>query len=320
MTVLIIGAGLVGSQIARLLVEQGGTPVLMDRAPQPQALGEIVDLRKLKLETGDVLKPLSLVQVMHANAVSEVIHLAANPLLTLGAQRDPHAAIELNIMGTANVLEAARICGAKRVVIASSSVLNHHVAGGDGSGDPAREEGLPRPMSIYSACKLAMENLGLGYARGFGLGFAAMRYGAVAGPWAGAGGGGPSNDFLGIVRGALAGEEVVLPASNMEWIYSKDAARATLLAAQLPGSAGGVFNVTLGRLTTPDDLARALVEAIPGAKFRIGGGSKQDALSLPKHTRASDTTLARETLGFSPEYQIADAVRDTAAWFRSRRA
>ena len=318
MTTLIIGAGLIGSQIARLLVAQGETPILLDRAPQPHALGEIVDLSKVKLERGDVMKPLSLAELMRANAVSAAIHLAANPLLTIGAQRDPHSAIELNIMGTTNVFEAARVCGVKRVVVASSSVLNHHVAGGDGSGDPAREDGLPRPMSIYASCKLAIEHLGLSYARGFGLEFAAMRYGAVAGPWGGEGGGGPSNDFLGIVRSALADKEAVIPGSNMEWIYSKDAARATLLAAQKPAIAGGVFNVTLGQMTTPDDLATALVEAIPGAKFRLGGGS-QDALKLPQHSRASDITRAREILGFRPEYPMADAIRDTAAWFRDRR-
>ncbi len=319
MTTLIIGAGLIGSQIARLLVAQGETPLLLDRAPQPHALAEIVDSSKVKLEQGDVLKPLALQELMRTHAVSAVIHLAANPMLTIGAQRDPAAAIELNIMGTTNVFEAARASGVKRVVVASSSVLNHHVAGGDGSGDPAREEGLPRPMSIYSSCKLAIEHIGLSYARGFGLEFAAMRYGAVAGPWGGAGGGGPSNDFLAMVRGALAGEEVVIPGSNMEWIYSKDAARATLLAAQKPDIAGGVFNVTLGGMTTPEELAKALTAAIPSAKFRIGAGS-QDALKLPQHARPSDNTRAREILGFLPEYTMAEAVRDTAAWFRGRRA
>jgi nucleoside-diphosphate-sugar epimerase len=49
MTTLIIGAGLVGSQIARILVEDGERPVLMDRAHQVEALGEIVDLKRVVL-------------------------------------------------------------------------------------------------------------------------------------------------------------------------------------------------------------------------------------------------------------------------------
>lgn len=109
MSILIIGAGLVGSQIARILVEQGEHPVLMDLAFQPDALGEIVDLSRCVMVTGDVMRPLTLTQAILEHGISDIIHLVANPLLTVGAQRDPYAAIELNIMGTVNVLEAARI-------------------------------------------------------------------------------------------------------------------------------------------------------------------------------------------------------------------
>lgn len=318
MSVLIIGAGIVGSQIARLLVERGETPVLMDRAPQTRALSEIVALARVKLETADVLDRRRLGAIVADHAVSSIVHLAANPLLTIGAQRDPRGAIELNIMGTVNVLEAARERGVQRVVTASSSVLHHHVAGGDGFGDPAREDAFPRPMSIYASCKQAVENLGLNYGRTFGFGFAAMRYGAVAGPWSGDGGGGPSQDFLAMVRGALAGEEVTLPASSMEWVYSKDAAQATLLAATAPSAPSGVYNVTMGRMIAPEELGEALVAAIPGARWRIGSASKQDSLGLPPHSRASDMSRTRETLAFVPEYGMAHAVRDAADWFRKR--
>ena len=119
MTVLVIGAGLVGSQIARILVEKGERPVLMDRAPQPQALERIVDLSRVKLVQGDVLQPLGLAAILREHAVTAVVHLAANPMLTIGAQKDPLAAIELNVMGTSNVLEAARVFRLKRVVVAS---------------------------------------------------------------------------------------------------------------------------------------------------------------------------------------------------------
>lgn len=316
MAVLIIGAGLIGSQIARILVEQGETPVLMDRAAQPKALGEIVDLAKVKLEKGDVLRPFSLAEVMRRHEIAEVIHLAANPMLTVGAQRDPYAAIELNIMGTTNVLEAARVHGVKRVVVASSSVLNHHIAGGEGKGDPMHEEAFPRPGSFYAACKQAVESIGLNYARWCGVEFAAMRYGAVAGPWGGEGGGGPSNVFLAMVKAALAGEEAMLPASTMEWVYSKDAARATLLAARASALKSRVFNVTMGRLTSPEDLAAALIGAVPGARYRIEKPAAGPALQ--SMSGISNMNLAREALGFVPQYQMGDAVRDTVAWFRSR--
>ena len=63
MSTLIIGAGLVGSQVARILVEQGERPVLMDRAPQSRALGEIVDLEKVAIVEGDVLEAYKIEEV-----------------------------------------------------------------------------------------------------------------------------------------------------------------------------------------------------------------------------------------------------------------
>jgi len=319
MSVLIIGAGLVGSQVARILVEQGERPVLMDKAPQPKALGEIVALDRVKLIEGDVLQPWSIVQAIRGEGIRRIIHMAANPMLTIGAQKDPYAAIQLNIMGTANVLEAARVHGIERVVVASSNVLNHHIEGGEGGGDPMHEEGFPRPISIYSACKQAVENLGLNYARWYGVQFAGVRYGAVAGPWGGAGGGGPSNVFLGIIRAALAGEEAVIPASVMEWVYSKDAAAGTVRALQVPELRRRIFNLTMGCLTSPEQVAAALQAVVPGARYRIEkpSGNSPALQGMKAH---SNLAAARDVLDFAPRFQMVDAVRDMVEWYRSRPA
>jgi Trk K+ transport system NAD-binding subunit len=54
MATLIIGAGLIGSQVARILVERGEKPILMDVAAQTKSIGEIVDLGKVTLIPGDI--------------------------------------------------------------------------------------------------------------------------------------------------------------------------------------------------------------------------------------------------------------------------
>ena len=148
MTTLVIGAGLIGSQVARILVERGEKPVLMDVAAQREAIGEIVDLAKVTLIAGDVLRPLSIVDALRTHDITRIAHTAANPLLTLGAQSEPYAAINLNIMGTVNVLEAARITGLKRVVVSSSSVLNHYLDGGADGGDFGQRGGVPAPDHV----------------------------------------------------------------------------------------------------------------------------------------------------------------------------
>lgn len=317
MTVMIIGVGIVGSQIARVLVERGERPVLMDRAPQQAALGEIFDLSRATLVEGDVLQPLSLTEAMRKFKVTEIVHLAGNPMFTIGAQKHPYAAIQLNIMGTTNVLEAARAEGIKRVVVASSNVLNHHIEGGEGKGDPRKEEANARPITIYAACKQAIENIGLNYARWFGVDFAALRYGAVAGPWGGVGGGGPSNAFRAMVQAALNGEEALVPPSRMEWVYSKDAARGTVLALGAASLKRRVFNITMGSLNGPEEFAAALRAVAPGVKIRLSAPT-DGSPALRHNEYASDLSAAKEDLGYEPQYQMQEAVRDMAGWLRSR--
>jgi len=315
MAVLIIGAGLVGSQVARILVEQGERPVLMDRAPQPQALAEIVELAKVDLVQGDVLQPLALAHILREKKIENVVHLAANPMLTIGAQRDPHAAIELNVMGTVNVLEAARVFELKRIVVASSNVLNHHIAGGEGAGDAMDEEAFPRPVSIYASCKQAIESLGLNYARWFGVDFAAVRYGAVAGPWSGAGGGGPSNVFSSLIKDSIQGKEAVIPAATMEWVYSKDAAAGTVLALKAKDLKNRVFNLTMGRLTSPDELSEAVKAVIPNARLRIDKPA-DGTPALSSMRRAASLRRSKEILGYQPRYRMPDAVKDMVEFLR----
>jgi nucleoside-diphosphate-sugar epimerase len=318
MTTLIIGAGLVGAQVARLLIERGERPVLLDSAAQPAALGEIFDLACAELVAGDILRPITLAHALRGHGITRIVHTAANPMLTLGAQRDPYAAIQLNIMGTVNVIEAARAFGIRRVVVSSSNVLNHFLVPGDGSGDPMKEGAWPRPSTFYSATKQAIESLGLNYARWTGLEFAAMRYGAVFGPWSGAGGGGPSNVMREAVRAVLEGREAVLPAGAMEWVYSKDAALGTVLALEAAKLEGGVFNITMGALSTSSDMANALKAVVPGAKVKIETPTAA-AVSLPDMKAVSDLATAKSVLGFAPQFDLGAGVRDLVAWTRARK-
>jgi nucleoside-diphosphate-sugar epimerase len=315
MTTLVIGSGLVGSQIARILVERGEKPVLLDHAAQTGSIGQIVDLARVTLVAGDVLRPLSIVDTLRTHAITRIAHTAANPLLTLGAQKEPYSAINLNIMGTVNVLEAARVTGIKRVVVSSSSVLNHYMEGGEDGGDFGKEEAFPRPITFYAATKQAVENLGLNYARWCGIEFAGLRYGAVFGPWSGAGGGGPSNIVREAMRKALAGEEAMLPPGAMEWVYSKDAARGTVMALDAEDLGRRVFNITMGSLTTPSEMASALQAVVPGAKVKFDRPAGI-GVALSNHGSRADLSRAKRYLGYEPQFKLQDALQDLADWMR----
>ena len=315
MTTLVIGAGLIGSQVARILAERGEKPVLMDHAAQPNAIGQIVDLAEVTLIQGDVLRPLSIVDALKSHGITRIAHTAANPLLTLGAQKEPYSAINLNIMGTVNVLEAARVTGLKRVVVSSSSVLNHYLDGGGDGGQFGKEEAFPRPTTFYSATKQAVESLGLNYAKWCGIEFAGLRYGAVFGPWSGAGGGGPSNIIREAMRNALAGKEAIVPPGAMEWVYSKDAARGTVMALDAKDLGTGVFNITMGAVTQPGEFADAIGAVVPGAKVKFDAPASA-RVALTNRDQHADLSRAKRHLGYEPQFRLEAAVKDLAEWMR----
>ena len=198
---------------------------------------------------GDVLRPLSIVDALQSHGITQIAHTAANPLLTLGAQNEPYSAINLNIMGTVNVLEVAdesvsseSWCHRRACSTTTSTAARH--------GELAKEEAFPRPTTFYAATKQAVENLGLNYAKWCGRQFAGLRYGAMFGPWSGAGGGGPSNIVREAMRNALAGKDATIPPGAMGWVYSKDAARGTVMALDAKDLGPAYLNITMGALTS----------------------------------------------------------------------
>ncbi|MBI2183604.1 MAG: NAD(P)-dependent oxidoreductase [Thaumarchaeota archaeon] len=314
MTLLITGAGLVGSQIARIAVEKGERPVIYDLAPQPEVINQIVSLEKIDIVRGDVLDLNALEDTIRTRCIKKVIHTAANPMLTVGAQEKPYDAIKLNVMGTVNVLEAARKLSLDKVVFTSSSVLYTYRKGGLESGKLS-EDNYPRTTTIYASTKLACENLGLNYAENYGLDFVAVRFQAVFGPWGGkGGGGGPSNMFKQLIEKSMRGEEATISPRVIEFVYSKDAARSTILAAEKAGLRNRVYNVGMGRIYRPEELLTIIRQKIPSANIRVEEmhiGSPATKVDEP-----TDLTRSRTELGYEPQYDMPKAVEDYVDWYK----
>ena len=318
MAILITGAGLVGCQIARIELERGEYPVLMDIVFQTAALAEIFDINRVRLFKGDVLNPLALAEVIKKEKITRVIHTVANPLLTVGAQQSPYAAIQLNIMGMANVLEAARIFELERVVFCSSGVLYNYMSGGEDRGADYKEEAYPRPSTIYGSTKQACENLGLNYTR-FGVDFAAVRYGAVFGPWRAHGGGGPSNLFREMLEKSLREEESTFPKHPVVvWVYSKDAAQGTVKACHTKGLQSRVFNIAMGRLYDGQQIVDVVKHLIPKARVNLTEPRKDVGPSVEDSTGPYDLTRSRSELDYEPEYEMREAIQDYIKFLEAR--
>ena len=90
MPVLLVGGGLVGSQVANILIGEGEEVTVLDYAPQRESLAENVDVDRLRLVQGDVLNPFSIVSALRESKADCVVHTAAYPMLTIGAQQNPY--------------------------------------------------------------------------------------------------------------------------------------------------------------------------------------------------------------------------------------
>lgn len=168
--VLVTGvAGFIGSNLAERLVAEGHRVIGVDDLSQGvlEQVPSGVEFHRL-----DVRSPALHRLVARADVV---FHLAAKNCIA-DCQGDPVATASVNVVGTANVLEAARRAGVRKVVYAESSALY------EGSAVLPTPEGEEAPQSFYAVSKLAARHFAAAYARYHGLNLTALRYFCVYGP------------------------------------------------------------------------------------------------------------------------------------------
>ncbi|HWO71987.1 MAG TPA: NAD(P)-dependent oxidoreductase [Dehalococcoidia bacterium] len=182
MKVLVLGgAGFIGPRVMRRLLERGHEVACMDVNPNSAT---IADLRsRIQFLRGDITLMDDVVRVMLETKPDRVLNLA----YLLGAradgvtgEQDPHYAVRLNILGMDNCFEAARICGIKRVVYASSlAVYGRQAEFGE---RPLTEEDLRLGTGVYAASKIYNEHQAEWYNRAFGMQITGIRPANVTGP------------------------------------------------------------------------------------------------------------------------------------------
>jgi UDP-glucose 4-epimerase len=245
--------------------------------------------------------------------VRRIVHTAAYPDLTVGANRAPLAAIRVNLLGSAHVLEAARVLGLDRVVLCSSSALYANVEGGEDKGEPGLEDAYPRPATVYATTKQAVEDLGRNYCSGFGLDVVAVRFAAVFGPWGPGGGGIATTSMERWLRAAIAGEPVEVGATSTQWVYSKDAALGTFLASRADDLKDRLFNIGMGNSLSGDELAEELRRVLPAARISVSSAGSDAAMTKFEPVTMS-IARARDQLDYEPEFPMPRALADYRDW------
>ena len=316
MSVMITGGGLVGSQIARLEQEAGRTPVIFEAAAHNAGLADFVDLDRAIVVRGDVTNPLDIVGAIQQHGVTRICHTAAFGNLTLGSNVWPLTSTLVNFMGSAYIFEAARVLGLERVVLSSSSTLYMSLVGGEDKAEYGFEEAHPRPNNVYAANKLAAEDLGRAYRNTFGVDVVAVRYAGVFGPWTHGGGGMATTRMEDWLRAAMAGQDVEVDLGGGDWIYSKDAGKGTHLACWAENLDDQLFNLSMGRAYTSQDIADAINAVVPGNHAKAAPSNAGAAVISGSAPRPGIMNIdrARKQLGYEPDFPMPEAIRDYRDW------
>jgi UDP-glucose 4-epimerase len=289
MKVLITGGmGVIGAETSRKFVREGHRPVVYARHRDDRLVGDIAD--KIDFEAGDILDMPRLLDVIKRHRITQV-----------------------NVMGTVNVLEGARLFDVKRVIYTSAKGIYGPVLGDYGPPHykPMPEDMPKNPQRIYDSAKLMSEQTAIYYAKNFGLDIAILRFSTTYGPGKTARHGkmGVTSQ---IVEAPFNGEPFHHPyggEAKDDFIYNKDSALGVYLATVAEKVPSRVYNIGSGEGQTLNDLAAAIRKRIPGADIAIGPGDNFLGMPYPPHG-VYDVSRARAELGFKPEYDIDAAVAD----------
>jgi len=295
------GAGFIGSNLVRALLERGDQVRVLDNF----STGNRANLDELDVEV--VEGELRSYERVHnaVRGVETVFHLGALGSVPRSVQ-DPLTSSAVNVEGTLNVLLAARDEGIRRVVYSSSSSVY-----GTRRELPVREELPPDPISPYGVAKLAAERYCVAFSRIYErFETVVVRYFNVFGPRQS-----PFSQYAAVIplfmTAIAAGEPIRINGDGeqrRDFTYVSNVVDATIKAAHAEGANGRIFNVAASQPASVNEVAQ-LIGSILGKPV-----TQTNAPPRPGDIRDSwaDISAARDTLRWEPEVGLEDGLRRTA--------
>lgn len=294
------GGGFIGTFTAANVLNAGHKPILFDIDTDLRIARNLGIESNMATVQGDVTDAMSVARAVRESGASRIIHLAA--LLTNSSRVNPRAAIDVNINGTNNILEAARVFDdqVKRVVWASSSAV---YAPPDNYEVSVDEDDLVKPATLYGAAKVYNERQAEVYRDDYGVSHVGLRPTLVYGPYRETG---SAAALVRVIEDPARGEAIEIgPGDHLfDWQYVTDVAQAFRKAAFVSESdlSRNVYNVCGSRATLQEvaDVVRGL---LPDADILITNEGSNPWM----HTMEMDA--ARADLGYDPEYDLQSGVR-----------
>ncbi len=313
------GCGFIGSSLIARVRERGDAVRVIDNLSTGTRddLGEVSDF--VEPARPDVLAEgvceLVTADIRDAGAALEwvtpdidvIAHLAANTGVGPSVE-SPRLDCEVNVMGTLNYLEAARAARVRRFVFASSGAPVGETE------PPIHEEKAARPVSPYGASKLAGEGYCSAYARSYAVGTVALRFGNVYGPRSGH----KQSVVAKFIRQAMQGELLEIygdGGQTRDFIYIDDLVEAILLAANNNELAGDLFQIATSAETSVGELVERLLPVLEAAGIARPEVRNAAARTGDVRRNFSDTTRARERLGWTVQTGLDEGLKRTVEWF-----
>lgn len=317
------GCGFIGRVLIARLLDQGGHAI---RVLDNLSVGSRADLAQVTdfTEMGDraandkwpdgvtLLKG----DILDADAVAQailgadiVVHLAANTGVGPSVE-NPMSDCRTNVIGTLNMLEASRQAGTGRFVFASSGApLGVQTP-------PLHEEMAPHPASPYGASKLAGEGYCSAYYHCFGVETVVLRFGNVYGE----GSGHKQSVVAKFIKQARSGDRLEIYGDGRQtrdFIHISDLIDAIIRAANVAGVGGEMFQIATAQETTVSKMTKALLAAMQEEGLHVPEtyfGPTRDGDVMRNF---SDTSKAREKLGWKSQVSLEDGLRRTIRYFVS---
>lgn len=313
-SVFVTGAhGLLGSWLVRALLARGDRVAILQRdraARSPLTLDPPAE--PFDIVHGDLNEPGLMARALGEQEVDTVFHLAAQTIVGT-ANRSPLGTFESNVRGTWTLLEACRLHGAERVVVAASDK-----AYGASTTLPYTEEMALDPRYPYDVSKAATDMIARSYWHTFGLPVAVTRFANLYG-------GGDLNRSRLIpeaVAAALAGRAPVIRSDGSperDFLYVEDAVAAYLALAdaldgERAGARGEAFNAGGGEPHAVRDVV-ARICAIAGTDVAPDvRGTGTPAGEIDRQW--VDASKLRALTGWAPRVGLDEGLRRTVEWYR----
>jgi len=259
----------------------------------------------VSLVVGDILDEQ--LALLVANGADVIVHFAANTGVGPSVE-NPRLDMTLNVVGTFNYLEAARLNDVPRFVFASSGAPAGEVE------PPIHEELPPHPVSPYGASKLAGEGYCSAYYKTFGIDTVMLRFGNVYGP----GSLHKSSVVAKFIRQAMDGEILEIygdGSQTRDFIYIDDLINAVLLASKVSNIGGEAFQIATNKETTVGEMAQMLVSTMSNIGLKSIKLKNTEKRLGDVMRNYSDTSKARELLGWIAKTKLQDGIKKTVEYF-----